>query len=108
MSDSLQNVNDVSKAIKSIIKDDINKSNIMTAVLQGVIVMEKFTKITGDQKKRLLIDSLHFLTTTSDVNIEDKMAINIILESVVPSAIDSMVWIANSGFKKISSSCCGI
>lgn len=91
------NIEYVINSIKSNIDGDITEHNIMTAIMHGIRIVENFVEHDGKTKKKILIKAL-------DALIETELDI---LKTIIPAAIDSMVYIANIGLTKISNSeCC--
>lgn len=82
----------------------ISKVQIVELVVQGILLMRKFSSLEGAQKKQVLIEALTRTINNTQMDDDEKSICNEVLNFVVPPMIDSMIWIAKSG-TKLTSSC---
>jgi hypothetical protein len=97
--------------IKTVTRDDgLNAGNIMMLVSTLMETVGKYKKLSGPDKKRIVILVLKHAIDTSNEDSNTKEILNLAMENIVPPAIDIMVDIANGKYefkslKKISIFC---
>jgi hypothetical protein len=90
------NVAYVVRELTGILNGGITKANITDAIVQGVIVMRDFGRLTGDQKKLTLLAALDALVAASSLPLAEKTDIEMIINTMGPKVIDSLIWFATS------------
>ena len=85
--------------LKIISGRSVNPLNILSIVTQLMISAAKYTKLTGKQKKELVIKvTKNFVTESKDISKEKKEQIEMIFDFVIPSAIDLLVAASKSKY----------
>lgn len=88
-------VNDLTGILNNLIKDDgLNDGNIMRVVTNLMSAVSIYTKLTGSQKKELILNLLDECVR-SNVNDEDlRKTLQTMIQNLVPSAIDIIIDIS--------------
>ena len=88
------------KYVKSVYGTNITASNVVVIASNLIQVVEKYKDLPGNQKKLVVTSTIKMIvqeqTTMSE---SDKMAINVIIDSTLPTVIDGLVDAINGGMK---------
>jgi hypothetical protein len=69
--------------------------NVMESI-ESLKTLHVMHDITGDQKKQLAIDCLHWMVNNHDeLSANEKLVINVLITTVVPNTIDTLIAISN-------------
>jgi hypothetical protein len=86
--------------VKSVYGINITASNVVVIASNLIQVVEKYKDLPGNQKKLVVISTIKMIlqeqTTMSET---DKMAINVIIDSTLPTVIDNLILAINGGMK---------
>lgn len=64
--------------------------------IESLKTLQIMENITSDQKKQLAVDCLHWLVNNhDDLSPDDKEAVNLLIDTVVPNTIDIMIAVSN-------------
>jgi hypothetical protein len=105
------------QACAAINNQQIDKSNVIVmvhALMEAVETFRAIKGLTGDQKKQLVLDCLHWLVNNHCALIElEKQELSILIDHVAPPAIDVIINVANGVSQlvdkiKAKCSCCRI
>ena len=70
--------------------------NVMESI-ESLKTLHVMNDITSEQKKQLAIDCLHWMVNNHDeLSANEKLVINMLITTVVPNTIDTLVAISNS------------
>lgn len=81
---------------KKLIHNNLNIGYIVELVTQLIPIVQKIVTDTnsGDYKKSIVIEVLRMVVEDSNINNNDKIPINLIIDTTVPFMIDTMIHIA--------------
>jgi hypothetical protein len=82
----------------------INKDNIIVASIAAIKVAEKFTDISGVQRRSLVIDAINKLISLTPE--PERIILQTLSNEFLPTIIDSLVYMGNLEFKKMTKNCC--
>lgn len=88
---------------RSLLKDTpVSQNNIILIAhnvmesIESLKTLHIMQNIKGEQKKQLAIDCLHWMVNNHDeLSSDQKMLINILIDTVVPNTIDTLIAISN-------------
>jgi hypothetical protein len=84
----------------------ITSENIIFVVTNLMTVMHKYKNISGEQKKQSILFFISIIINKSDLNPDDKKQLIIIVETIVPGAIDVLIDVSKKKYiLKYSKSC---
>jgi len=94
-------INTTYKYVKSVYGIiNITALNVVVIASNLIQVVENYQNLPGNQKKLVVISTIKMIvqeqTTMSE---SDKMAINIIIDSTLPTVIDNLILAINGGMK---------
>jgi len=95
----LNNLDELYKYIKSIHENKITTLNIILITSELIQIVEKYKNLTGGQKKMLVINVIKKIINEQVSSEEEKIALNLIINNVVPQAIDGFVDAINGVVK---------
>lgn len=86
--------------LKKMFKDkDIDASNILEVVKQGMIIVAGSIHLSGKEKKQLLIKSISLLIDELPIDENARDIIIFVFEMSAPSVIDDLIAAAKGDFK---------
>lgn len=93
----------------------LNASNLTVILVNLMQIVETYPKLTGSQKKEVILASINMLIDDQNDNVEDAETLKVLIKMTLPNLIDTLVSIDTKQLsiklKKISSycfsSCCG-
>jgi len=102
---------------RSLLKDTpVSQNNIILIAhnvmesIESLKTLHIMQNIKGEQKKQLAIDCLHWMVNNNDeLSSDKKMLINILIDTVVPNTIDTLIAISNGKSELVSAvvnKCC--
>ena len=78
--------------------------NVMESI-ESLKTLQVMKNMTSDQKKQLAIDCLHWMVNNNDeLSLDEKEAVNLLIDTVVPNTIDTMIAISN-GISELGGKC---
>lgn len=88
---------------RSLLKDTpVSQNNIILIAhnvmesIESLKTLHIMQNIKGEQKKQLAIDCLHWMVNNHDeLSSDQKMLINVLIDTVVPNTIDTLIAISN-------------
>jgi hypothetical protein len=95
----LNNLEELYKYIKTIHENRITTLNIILITSELIQIVEKYKNLTGSQKKMLVINVLKKIINEQVTSEEEKLALNLIINNVVPQTIDGFVDAINGVVK---------
>lgn len=98
----MQYLEEVYRYVKTVHgQNKITAVNIVTVASELIQIVEKYKQMTGAQKKMVIISSIKRIVNEQEDTIEEKAALNIIIDNTLPILIDSMVSAINGAMKFI-------
>ena len=93
----------------------LNTSNLTVILVNLMQIVETYPKLTGSQKKEVILAAINMLIDDQNDNVEDAETLKLLVKMTLPNLIDTLVSIdkkqLNIKLKKFSSyifpSCCG-
>jgi hypothetical protein len=80
------------KELKDIIgKSEISRSNIVIILISLMQIIERYDKISGIQKKAIIISTLYDFIDDNIEDNEDKVQLKLLVQMTIPSVIDSII-----------------
>ena len=76
--------------------NQLNLSVWMNAITVFMIYTEQYKQLTGPTKKRIIIDVCFLIIDNSPLIDENKYTLKLLLQSFLPTAIDSFVELSNN------------
>lgn len=102
-------VNYLVDKLKMMVSGNINQNTLIFIITQAMLTMSEFKRLKGSQKKYIVIQALKRLINTSgDLDSDAKQSLTLLVDMMVPSMIDTFVWIGNQKIKfnkKLSKFC---
>lgn len=96
------NVELLTKELLDVLNGNFDKSNIMNAVIHGIVTVEKIKDLNGGQKKSVVISTISDILENNGI---DKVFNLDLINNILPAAIDGFIYFANSR-DFIKKSCC--
>jgi hypothetical protein len=103
----VDNINALSKYIKSTYGNRITPANIVLIASELIQIAEKYKTFTGLQKKMLVVNTIKQCINEQNLDSDDKTALNIIVDFTLPSIVDGFVSAINGMYsfsKKVKNS----
>lgn len=102
---------------RSLLKDTpVSQNNIILIAhnvmesIESLKTLHIMQNIKGEQKKQLAVDCLHWMVNNNDeLSSDTKVLINILIDTVVPNTIDTLIAISNGKSELVSAvinKCC--
>lgn len=94
--DSPTTAEDLIKISKNIIKiypTGINLSNMAPATVEVLSEIKELYHLSGEQKKELVIDVLHYVIDNTDAGVLEQL--DPVIKQVIPGVIDSLIKVEN-------------
>ena len=86
--------------IKSILGNEkITATNIVIIATSLMNVVEQYKDLTGSQKKMLIIDTIKRVINENTNDVEERMALMVIVEFTLPPLIDTLISAINGNLK---------
>jgi hypothetical protein len=95
----LNNLNELYQYIKNVHQNKITPTNIVMIASELIHIVEKYNGLTGTQKKMLVINVIKKIVNEESNTDEEKIALNIIIDSTLPHMIDGFVDAINGMMK---------
>ena len=84
--------------IKSIHSEKVTAVNVVLIATELMVLVEKYKDLTGKQKKMLVVNVIKKLVNTQVHTVEERNAINMIIDFTLPVVIDNLVSAVNGQF----------
>jgi hypothetical protein len=97
--DILDALNQLYNYIKSIHGDKITPSNIILISSELIQIVEKYKSFTGTQKKMLVINTVKKIVNEQVNTLDEKNALNVVIDSTLPHVIDGFISAINGVMK---------
>ena len=98
----MQYLEEVYRYVKSVHgQNKVTAVNIVIIASELIQIVEKYKGMTGSQKKMLIISSVKRVINEQEDSVEERAALNIIIDQTLPILIDSMVGAINGAMKFI-------
>ena len=97
--DILDALNQLYNHIKSIHGDKITPSNIILISSELIQIVEKYKSFTGTQKKMLVINTVKKIVNEQVNTLDEKNALNVVIDSTLPHVIDGFISAINGVMK---------
>jgi len=93
----------------------LNASNLTVILVNLMKIVERYPKLTGSQKKEVILDAINMLIDDQNDNVEDTEILKLLVKMTLPNLIDTLVSIDRKQLtiklKRLTgyifSSCCG-
>ena len=93
----------------------LNASNLTVILVNLMQILETYPKLTGPQKKEVILAAINMLIDDQNDNVEDAETLKLLVKMTLPNLIDTLVSIdkkqINIKLKRMTSyifaSCCG-
>lgn len=93
----------------------LNASNLTVILVNLMQIIETYPKLTGPQKKEVILGGINILIDDQNDNVEDAEILKLLVKMTLPNLIDTLVSIdkkqVNIKLKRLTSyifaSCCG-
>mgnify|MGYP003340223546 CR=1 FL=1 len=95
----LNNMNELYQYIKNVHQNKITPTNIVMISSELIQIVEKYNTLTGSQKKMLVINVIKKIVNEESNTDEEKVALNVIIDSTLPHMIDGFVDAINGMMK---------
>ena len=87
----LDKLSELYKYIKSIHGEKITPTNIVLIASELIQIVEKYKTLTGSQKKMLVINTIKKYVNEQNATLQEKLALNIIIDNTLPYMIDGFI-----------------
>ena len=84
--------------IKAIHSERVTAVNVVLIATELMMVVEKYKNLTGKQKKMLVVNVIKKLVNSQVDTLEERNALNIIIDFTLPIVIDNLVSAVNGQF----------
>ena len=78
--------------VKNLLADSkLSPSNVVTIVVSLMQLIEKYSELSGLQKKQVVLEALNMLIDDSNDNVEDAAQLKLLVQVTLPTVIDTIV-----------------
>jgi hypothetical protein len=96
----LEIINTTFTYVKSVYGTSITSSNVVIIASSLIQVVEKYKNLSGNQKKMVVISTIKMIVQEQTTMTEpDRLALNVIIDSTLPTVIDGLIEAINGGMK---------
>lgn len=81
--------------LKGMFANKITPASMVDVVTQSMLITKEFSSVDGDTKKTIVLQAIKMvIDAEANMPAETKAQVNLFLDTVAPTLIDTAVWIA--------------